>query len=271
MVAINVGAAENVIFLCGNPNYEPNLERVATLQSQTSGRVLVGTQKEPKMDTVGAAMIDLVVTEASGSGDHSQALFFEIFRVLRAGGRLVCYEPLEGRTVEESENLKVNLTLSGFTDTKISANDTFIEVVSTKPEWVGSSQKIVRKIKKKTAETTAPLGWAIDEDADDGLMNESDLVDEIDFFKPGDAMEEDTTSCAPGRACANCVCGRAEGGGEKTKLTLDMVENPGVDSSCGSCSLGDAYRCAGCPYRGLPAFTPGEKIKLPDDFFTDDL
>lgn len=36
------------------------------------------------------------------------------------------------------------------------------------------------------------------------------------------------------------------------------------------CALGDAYRCGGCPYRGLPAFEMGKKIELPPDFLLAD-
>lgn len=35
-----------------------------------------------------------------------------------------------------------------------------------------------------------------------------------------------------------------------------------VQSDCGKCYLGDAFRCASCPFAGLPAFEPGDKVRL---------
>ncbi|CRG93472.1 Fe-S cluster assembly protein DRE2, putative [Plasmodium gallinaceum] len=68
------------------------------------------------------------------------------------------------------------------------------------------------------------------------------------------------------RVCDNCTCGKKKDGINLEKITIDeneveyLTEN--VVSSCGNCYLGDAFRCASCPYKGLPAFQPGENVKL---------
>ncbi|CAD7969640.1 unnamed protein product [Amoebophrya sp. A120] len=71
--------------------------------------------------------------------------------------------------------------------------------------------------------------------------------------KPGDKK----------KACANCSCGRGElekkHGVEKAN---EMLRTGQVESKCGNCALGDDFRCDGCPFRGMPAFEPGEKLVL---------
>jgi hypothetical protein len=86
------------------------------------------------------------------------------------------------------------------------------------------------------------------------------------------------------RACKDCTCGlasrleaedaerraNADKALNTVKLDLDDLNEldftvQGKTGSCGNCSLGDAFRCAGCPYIGLPAFKPGQEVQLLND------
>eukprot|EP00475_Leptophrys_vorax_P009689 TRINITY_DN16416_c0_g1_i2.p1 TRINITY_DN16416_c0_g1~~TRINITY_DN16416_c0_g1_i2.p1 ORF type:complete len:365 (-),score=16.98 TRINITY_DN16416_c0_g1_i2:3-1097(-) len=119
-------------------------------------------------------------------------------------------------------------------------------------------------------------------DGDDDLVDEDTLLSADDLAPPAAPPPTPATAgCDSGKtarkACKNCTCGLAEmeaaaAGGDssaKSKLTIDQINNP--ESACGSCGLGDAFRCAGCPYRGLPPFKMGEKISLDDSMLAADV
>ncbi|TVY62288.1 Fe-S cluster assembly protein dre2 [Lachnellula suecica] len=120
------------------------------------------------------------------------------------------------------------------------------------------------------------------EEDDDELIDEDTLLTEEDLNRPVTIPPE----CAPRvgkrrRACKDCTCGLAEkiaaedaatrtnADAQLKTLKLGADDLAEVDftvqgkvGSCGNCSLGDAFRCDGCPYIGMPAFKPGEEVRL---------
>lgn len=63
------------------------------------------------------------------------------------------------------------------------------------------------------------------------------------------------------RQCANCTCSRSKN--KQVQNEDGSIIKP--KGGCGSCALGDAYRCKGCPYKGMPAFKEGEAFTFTDD------
>lgn len=94
-------------------------------------------------------------------------------------------------------------------------------------------------------------------------IDEENLLDNEEGYNK---LGNDSNCSTKPKACANCSCGRAElEAAAETGKTADLsknIETGKVASSCGNCYLGDAFRCGSCPYKGLPAFKPGDKVKL---------
>ncbi|KAI0200559.1 cytokine-induced anti-apoptosis inhibitor 1, Fe-S biogenesis-domain-containing protein [Astrocystis sublimbata] len=123
-----------------------------------------------------------------------------------------------------------------------------------------------------------------EDDGDDDLIDEGTLLTEEDI----NMRLQPPAECIPKlgkrrRACKDCTCGlaakleaedkarrvKADADLDVLKLGADDLDDLALDftvkgkvGSCGSCSLGDAFRCADCPYIGLPAFKPGEEVTI---------
>ena len=199
------------------------------------------------------------------SGHHSISLLGVIAGALAPGGRLIVQES------GPEHLLKKNLMLSGFTNPQSIDSTT---LAADKPNWeTGTKAAITLKKKTSAPAPVATNTWTLNPSAaddDEELVDEDDLLTAEDLQRPTTAAGQDDCEMGAGgkkKACADCTCGRADG--EARKLTKEMIENP--TSGCGSCALGDAFRCAGCPYQGLPAFEMGKKIELPSDFLLADL
>jgi anamorsin len=125
-------------------------------------------------------------------------------------------------------------------------------------------------------------GSAYVDDSDEELIDEDTLLDEEDLKRNVKVPTECKPKAKRRRACKDCTCGLAQkleaedkakrANADQALAKLQAEDLAEVDftvqgkvGSCGNCSLGDAFRCDGCPYIGLPAFKPGEEVRLLND------
>uniref|UniRef100_A0A5F5PSY9 Anamorsin n=2 Tax=Equus caballus TaxID=9796 RepID=A0A5F5PSY9_HORSE len=263
-------------------------------------QLLQSAHKESSFDIVLSGVIP------GSSIVHSAEILAEVARILRPGGCLFLKEPVETAVVNNSKvrtasKLCSALTLSGLVEVKELQRESLspeemqsvqehlgyhsdsllsVQITGKKPNFeVGSSSQLKLSIAKKSSPSGKPAVdpaaaklWTLSandmEDDSVELIDSDDLLDPEDLKKPDPASLR-AASCGEGKkrtACRNCTCGLAEEL-EKEKSRGQMSSQP--KSACGNCYLGDAFRCASCPYLGMPAFKPGEKVLLSDSNLND--
>ncbi|KAL1742900.1 Fe-S cluster assembly protein DRE2 [Schizophyllum fasciatum] len=258
------------------------LEASRAVERQMLDRLVDGaTTLEPS--SYGSAHITLAPTDYQGLLPRLPSLLSQILTGLSPLGTLHLLH-----LTDALSTLPAELTLAGFnvlTPTITPEGALMAQKPAHAPAAAVSlaSRPLARKktdpaAKKALWSLSAPATPKIDADA---------LLSDADRARPA--------ACAPAaagagpkrkRACKNCTCGLREleeeevrnskvvmmnatgeglvevSQGEKERLVAAAKAAPKATSSCGNCYLGDAFRCASCPYLGLPAFKPGEKVEI---------
>lgn len=237
-----------------------------------SGQVAVENVERLSIGAHSSSHFDVILSGiAQPSGLFlSDETLSEVMRILKPNGMLVVRETTgssnSSKELRSSSKLVSVLKINGYTsvseptevlDTNSEDGVTVVQISCSKPNYeVGSSAALSLP---KPADNVAAV-WKLDDTSDDtvDLIDSDQLLDEEDLKKPEAASLKVCGTTGQRKACKNCSCGLAEelAGEGKTK------ETTGQTSSCGNCYLGDAFRCASCPYLGMPAFKPGEKIQL---------
>lgn len=202
--------------------------------------------------------------------DDSSAKLHEI---LKPGGAIILYKIIDSSTenknifsdetsklrlagfrIKENKNISLSLNMKIRYVMKNNNSDVKLySIEAEKPNYeMGSSVALSFAAKPK------PTVWKLDDVVDDDLIDDDDLLDESDKVKPTETSLRVCGTTGKRKACKDCSCGLAE------ELSGEVVDEEPKKSSCGSCYLGDAFRCASCPYLGMPAFKPGEKVQLSD-------
>jgi len=186
------------------------------------------------------------------------------------------------------QTLPSELTLAGFN--VLSSIPDSRHIIAQKPAQTPSISLSLKnqsansvplmKLKRKTDPAKKQALWAITSSPSIPVIDAESLLTSEDRARPIPTCEP-INAAAPRqkKACKGCSCGLAEleeeerktakvvlldgsqnGGArevdqaEKERLIQAAKATPKATSSCGSCFLGDAFRCASCPYLGAFSF-----------------
>lgn len=244
---------------------EDVVEKIQSLIQYPNLCQVENAQKLPDSKHPGSSFDMAVLGFVTPQMQPNSDTLVNVISLLKPNGKLLV--KLSGADLD-SGNLVYALKLSGFVDIcQNTSDDGSVDITCSKPSYeIGSSSKLpFAEATIGSQEPSADVGkiWSLSaQDMLDGqveLVDPDQLITDEDFNKPDPSALKAACGGEKRRACRNCTCGLAE----ELDREAAAVQQP--KSSCGNCYLGDAFRCSSCPYRGLPAFKPGEKIVLTED------
>jgi len=223
--------------------------------------------------------------------DRLYNLFKIVFNTLQSGATVRFKQlPAAYRTYLKTAGFPLNDDLDGQAE----------DISISKPTRPSNSSPLALPLPRRNkidanSKASKKALWTFNTSTPLSTVDTENLLTEADRARPADCtpVTADNKKRRK-RACKNCTCGLAEleadelkqssvilVDGSQSGSTLEVAKSekerlikaaqaaPKATSSCGSCYLGDAFRCASCPYIGLPAFKPGEKVQI--DLGMDDI
>jgi hypothetical protein len=248
-------------------------------------RLAMSGHKESSFDCVFSGCLGLATVT------HDLDLLAQVAKLLAPGGQVTMLQAVSQG--QNPESLKSTVVLSGLSSSStptlvpsfpgLDATVAklgpvqFYQLVASKPQHEVGASRLLSFAKPAPAPTPAPAPpaatngasvWTLEDMDDDTveLVDDQTLLAEEDLAKPDPASLRVCGTTGKRKACKDCSCGLKEELNDGKEPTTKSVT-----SSCGSCFLGDAFRCGSCPYLGMPAFKPGEKITLSDRQLNPDL
>jgi len=253
-----------------------NQQRVAV---ENSLRVGLAGHPKSSFNAIFSGCVGLATVE------HNLDLLGTLGTLLAPGGKLSIAEALP--TSSSASSLSSRMVLAGLpsvsqpiqvssdhslaiaTRAKMGEVNVF-SVTATKPMHEVGASRLLSFAKPATVPSAQPKAsvWTLEDMDDDTveLVDDSTLLEEEDMVKVDPSTLRVCGTTGKKKACKDCSCGLREELADGKEPTTKSV-----NSSCGSCFLGDAFRCGSCPYLGMPAFKPGEKIQLSNRQMNPDL
>lgn len=289
MLFSTVGAGERVLLVWADLGAEPQHLQTTVEQIQSivgSGpKVSVENVERLGMANYQTGYFDKIYSGCVGLAtiSHDLEILGLLTKLLKPGGHLSYVESLKAGA--DPASLTSSLILAGLSSSshptvlqslpsleatlaKLKLSEAVLYLVTAKKpnHEVGASRLLSFA---KPAVVPAPASvWTLDDLEDDSveLLDDKTLLSEEDLVKPDPTSLRVCGTTGKRKACKDCSCGLRE--------ELDAgneVKKKDFTSSCGSCYLGDAFRCGSCPYLGMPAFNPGDKITLSERQLNPDL
>ena len=256
-----------ILFVWSGKNIPESFQQsVEKLQEKSVNKISVEHSERLSLATYDQSSFDLVLSNllTHELAQHNSETLANYLKLLKPKGFLIAFD-------KEPSSLESELKLSGFQNIVRDGTSSVLVLSAEKPNFeVGGTRKLKFASKANTTENneTKPKVWqfSANDIQEDDLINTDDLLDETDILKPVvmDKFDCGTSKDGKKKACKNCSCGLAEELENEALGKQKKNQESNFKSACGSCYLGDAFRCASCPYLGMPAFKPGEKVQLND-------